>query len=122
MAQCLVELFFKKLFGNNEVEAALQKLDQLTRDEAWMAIAETWDAARDRRYLAGDQLQRDVQQWLSPPDPSTNHDLLSKKAHETGNVSWFFKSHALTEWKTMGSFLWIHGKRMIFNLSGFNSY
>jgi hypothetical protein len=47
MAQCVIELFFKKLFGNNEVEAALQKLDQLTRDEAWMVIAETWDAARD---------------------------------------------------------------------------
>jgi hypothetical protein len=40
-------LFLKKLFGDNEVEAALQKLDQLTRGEAWMAIAETWDAARD---------------------------------------------------------------------------
>ena len=47
MAQCVIGLFFKKLFGDNEVEAALQKLDQLTRGEAWMAIAETWDTARD---------------------------------------------------------------------------
>ena len=47
IAQCVTGLFLKKLFGDNEVEAALQKLDQLTRGEAWMAIAETWDAARD---------------------------------------------------------------------------
>jgi hypothetical protein len=49
MAQCVIELFFKKLFGNNEVEAALEKLDQLTQDEAWTVIVETWDAARDLR-------------------------------------------------------------------------
>ena len=47
MAQCVIELFFKKLSGNNEVEASLQKLDQLTQEEGWVAIAETWDAARD---------------------------------------------------------------------------
>ena len=47
MAQCVIELFFKKMIGDNEVEVALQKLDQLTQDEVWMAIAETWDAARD---------------------------------------------------------------------------
>jgi hypothetical protein len=49
MAKCVIELFFKKLFGNSEVEGTLQKLDQLTQDETWMAIAETWDAARDIR-------------------------------------------------------------------------
>ena len=161
MAQCVVELFFKKLFEKNEVEAALQKLDQLTQDEARMAVAQTLGVAhglkegtqhlhdfidffqvfvvldgelstrllflyspfrfRDRRHLAGNQLQRDVRQWLSPPDPSTNHDFVWK-AHHTGTASWFFKSHVLTEWKKTGSFLWIHGKRMIFNPSARNSY
>jgi hypothetical protein len=58
---------------------------------------------------------------LSPPDPSTINNPLSKKAHEIGIVSWFFKSHALPEWKKTGSFLWIHGKRMTFNLSARNS-
>jgi hypothetical protein len=62
-------------------------------------------------YLAGDQLQKDVQHWLSPPDPSTNHDFVWK-AHHAGTASWFFESDAIIEWKKTGSFLWIHGKRM----------
>ena len=41
MSQCVIESFFKKLFGKNEVEAALKKLDQLTQDEARMAVAQT---------------------------------------------------------------------------------
>ena len=73
------------------------------------------------QYLAGDRLQRDVQNWLSPPDPSTNHELVWK-AHHTGTASWFLEGDVLAEWKKMGSFLWIHGKRMIFNLSACDSY
>ena len=41
MSQCVTELFTKKLFGKNEVEDAVQKLDQLTQDEARMAVAQT---------------------------------------------------------------------------------
>ena len=63
--------------------------------------------------VAGDQLQRDVRHWLSPPDPSTNHDFIWK-AHHTGTASWLFDSNALKEWKKTGSFLWVHGKRMAF--------
>ena len=62
------------------------------------------------------RLEKDVQQWLSPPDPSMNHRFFWK-AHHTGTSSWFFESDILTKWKKTGSFLWIYGKRMIFNLS-----
>jgi hypothetical protein len=65
---------------------------------------------RDQRCLVGDQLQWDVQHWLSPPDPSKNHDFVWK-THHTGTSAWFFESKALAEWKASGSFLWIHGKR-----------
>jgi len=34
--------FAKKLFGESEVEAVLQKLDRLTRDEARMTVAQTF--------------------------------------------------------------------------------
>ena len=64
-------------------------------------------------YLAGDQLQWDVQHWLSPPDPSMNHNFVSEARH-TGTAAWFFESKALAEWKATGSLLWIHGKRMFF--------
>jgi hypothetical protein len=69
-----------------------------------------------RRHPVGDQLRRDVQHWLSPPDPSTNHNFV-RKARHCGTAAWFFKSSLLTEWKTRGSLLWIHGKRMFFEPS-----
>jgi len=56
-----------------------------------------------------DQLQRDVQRWLSPPDPSTNHNFVWE-AHKPGTAEWFLQSNVLTEWKAKGSLLWIHGK------------
>ena len=40
-AYLFLETFFKKLFGQKEVEDALKKLDALTMEEARMAIAET---------------------------------------------------------------------------------
>jgi hypothetical protein len=41
MAQCAVEKFAKKLLGERQVEAVLQKLDRLTQDEARMAVTQT---------------------------------------------------------------------------------
>ena len=70
---------------------------------------------RDQPCVVGDQLQRDVQHWLSPPDPSKNHDFVWK-AHHTGTSAWFFESKALAEWKATGSLLWMHGKRRFFPL------
>ena len=40
-AQCVVEKFAKKLLGESEVEAVLQRLDRLTKDEARMTVAQT---------------------------------------------------------------------------------
>jgi hypothetical protein len=70
---------------------------------------------QDRPLSVGDQLQKDVEHWLSPPDPSTNQNFVSKARHK-GTAAWFFESSALTEWKTKGSLLWIHGKRTSFEL------
>ena len=41
MAQLVLEKFAKKLFGESEVEAVLQRLDRLTHDEARMTVAQT---------------------------------------------------------------------------------
>jgi hypothetical protein len=41
MTQCNIEKFVKKLFGENEVEAVLQRLDRLTQDEARTTAAQT---------------------------------------------------------------------------------
>ena len=41
MAQCAIEKFAKKLLGESEVEAVLQRLNRLTRDEAQMTVTQT---------------------------------------------------------------------------------
>ena len=41
MTQCNIEKFVKKLFGENEIEAVLQRLDRLTQDEARTTAAQT---------------------------------------------------------------------------------
>ena len=58
----------------------------------------------------GDQVQRDVYAWLSPPDPSTNHNIACE-AHHNGTAQWFIQGSTLSEWKASGSLLWIYGMR-----------
>ena len=41
VAQCATEKFAKKLLGDSEIEAVLQRLDRLTQDEARMTVAQT---------------------------------------------------------------------------------
>ena len=65
---------------------------------------------RDNGIVLGDQLQKDVQHWLSPPNPSTNQNFVRKARHK-GTAAWFFESSVLTGWKGKESLLWIHGKR-----------
>jgi hypothetical protein len=41
LTQCNAEKLVKKLFGENDVEAVLQRLDRLTQDEARITAAQT---------------------------------------------------------------------------------
>jgi hypothetical protein len=60
--------------------------------------------------ITGNQLRDNLLRWLSPPDSSTNHNIASK-AHHNGTAEWFFRGSIFNQWRTTGSFLWIHGKR-----------
>ena len=48
--------------------------------------------------------------WLSPTDPSINHNIL-RMAHNEGTAAWFFQGKIFIEWKSTGCLLLIHGKR-----------
>jgi hypothetical protein len=125
----------KKLIGYNDIEDALKRLDMLTQEEARMASAQLLKVANaiddrvDRMerswfpnrihaghagsiILTGNQLRQDLRRWLSPPDPSTNHNIACN-AHHKGTATWFFEGRTYKEWKSTGSdsLLWIHGKR-----------
>jgi hypothetical protein len=56
------------------------------------------------------QLRDSIHKWLSPPDPSTNHNIACGTHHKKP-ATWFFEGNIYREWKSKGSLLWIHGKR-----------
>ena len=89
-----------------------RSVEQYEQDETFVVYPVPFVAETDC-VSVGDQLQRDVRYWLSPPDPSTNHNFV-RKLRLSGTAAWFFESNAITEWKETGSLLWIHGKRMFF--------
>ncbi|KAH9009371.1 hypothetical protein EDB83DRAFT_463377 [Lactarius deliciosus] len=55
------------------------------------------------------RIKRFLRTWLSPADPSTNHNIARSAQHE-GTAVWFFQGRIFIEWKSTGSLLWIHGK------------
>jgi NACHT domain len=74
-----------------------------------IAIAD-WD---HRDCLAGDDLQRNIFGWLSPPDPWKNYHIACE-SHHGGSAAWFIEGNTFSEWKAseaQSSLLWVHGKR-----------
>jgi hypothetical protein len=65
---------------------------------------------RASHALAGNQVRENLRKWLSPPDPSTNHNIACA-AHHEGSATWFSQGSMFKDWKLTGSLLWIHGKR-----------
>jgi hypothetical protein len=76
---------------------------------SWLKEAET-------KSNSGDQLREKIQKWLSPPDPSINHNA-AYEAHHNGTATWFLKGFIYNEWKEAGSLLWTHGNRRVFHSS-----
>ena len=61
--------------------------------------------------LSGNQFRKSIRKWLSPSDPSTNHNIACG-THQKKTATWFFEGSIFQEWKSTGSLLWIHGKRL----------
>ena len=47
MADCNAVKFVKKLLGDNEIDAVLQRLGRLTQDEAQITAAQTLEVVHD---------------------------------------------------------------------------
>ena len=67
---------------------------------------------RDRIFCPGTQIEQDIHKWFSPPDPSTNYNIACE-AHYKGTAAWFFQGKKFKDWMSIGSLLWIHGKRKL---------
>ena len=67
----------------------------------------------ETKTTLGDQLREKIQKWLSPPDPSINHNTQCEAQHD-GSATWFVEGPVYNKWKATGSLLWTHGNRMVF--------
>ncbi|KAN0129357.1 hypothetical protein V8E53_012841 [Lactarius tabidus] len=66
-------------------------------------------AANDIDEIKWNQFIQLLRSWLSPADPSTNHNI-ARKAQHNGTAAWLFEGQIIIKWKSIGSLLWIHGK------------
>ena len=65
----------------------------------------------EQRYFIADAHWKTIYQWLSPPDPSSNHNN-SCLEHQPTTGDWFIDSNKFMTWKTVSnSVLWLHGIR-----------
>ena len=94
----------------DQVRAVVQQtaanVDQVKRSSSNLTSAHY----RSSRTLSGHQSREIIHRWLSPPDPSTNHNIACGTHHKK-SASWFFQGSIFQEWKSSGSLLWVHGKR-----------
>jgi hypothetical protein len=89
------------------IQQAADDVDQVKRSWSLNRIGTRFVGSN---IISGDQLRHDLRIWLSPPDPSTNHNIACN-AHHEGTATWFFRGSIYQDWKSKGSLLWIHGKR-----------
>ncbi|OCH87555.1 hypothetical protein OBBRIDRAFT_149093 [Obba rivulosa] len=93
-----IELIMEAMNGIQDI---LAKIDHvITEGVASKAIIQN---------IASKQKRNEMRKWLSPPDPSINHNVARSSYHE-GTAKWFIRSEIFEEWKMSGSLLWVHGK------------
>ncbi|KAH9046075.1 ankyrin repeat-containing domain protein [Lactarius hengduanensis] len=105
--------FLHRLLGGTDIEDALRRLDKLTQEEARMIMAQVLKFTHDLMSATNeqnrDQLREKHRGWLSPPNPSVNHNVACN-AHQGGTTAWLLPNDSFKEWQKGGSLLWIHGK------------
>jgi hypothetical protein len=82
-------------------------VDQVKRSSSSNLMSTDYGALH---IISENQLRENIHKWLSPPDPSTNHNIACGTHHKK-TATWFFQGSIFQEWKSTGSLLWIHGKR-----------
>jgi hypothetical protein len=95
--------------NHSDGKEAKQVIDQVKRSSSPNLINTDYGPLH---IIPENQLQDSIHKWLSPPDPSTNHNIACD-IHHKKTATWFFQGSIFREWKSStGSLLWIDGKRV----------
>ena len=98
---------------DDRVQQSASVVDEIKRLSSLNFISADYRALPN---LSGNQFRESIHKWLSPPDPSTNHNIACGTHHKK-TATWFFEGSIFQDWKSSGSLLWIHGKRLLYPLS-----
>jgi hypothetical protein len=93
-----------------KVRGVDDKVDQVHRSLFFFRLSH---CPKGSDSFTGNQLRDNLLRWLSPPDPSINHNI-AYKAHHSDTAQWFLQGNIFDQWKSTDPFLWIHGKRALF--------
>jgi len=114
--------YLKQLAGTNEIADALQRFDKLEQGELLTVMAQI---STDTRGLKDDAKEtkadvkeiiskmdtrerenflRHLQEWLSPPELSTNYEL-GLEAYHKGTATWFIEGEIFQEWDSTARYL-----------------
>jgi hypothetical protein len=96
---------------NVVMQQTANDVDQIKRSSTLNLICA--GAVEPYVFLSGKQLRESTHKWLSPPDPSKNHNIACNTHHKK-TADWFFQGGIYQEWKSNGSLLWVHGKRSFY--------
>ena len=99
----------RMLAVDDRVAAVDDRIDQVIRSSSVDLISAAYSALP---IISDIQLRENIHGWLSPPDPSTNHNIACDTHHKKP-ATWFFQGNIYREWKSKGSLLWVHGKRTL---------
>ena len=89
------------------VQGLYDKVDQVNRESSPNTISLTLQSSQ---IFPGIDLRERLRSWLSPPNPSINHNIACDAQHK-GSAQWFFRGSIFGQWKSTVPFLWVHGKR-----------
>ena len=95
------EMYFREYvtesIGGTVIKDALSRLDRLTQEAIKTA---TVSPVKHQMLIQRNRV------WLSPPDPSTNHNIASHAQHE-GTATWFFEGSISEKWKSKSTTPWL---------------
>ncbi|KAH9024217.1 hypothetical protein EDB85DRAFT_1829089, partial [Lactarius pseudohatsudake] len=113
----------------NELKDVDDKMDVVIKGRRGLGRTQRWFSmtcnvcdeplcycSSDFNLFIGNQLRESLRRWVTPPDPSTNHNIACD-IHHRGTAEWFFQGSLFSEWKFAGSLLWIYGKLLTLSSS-----
>lgn len=96
--------------GVKEVSSVVRQSADAADVERGLCSSLTTVDSCDLLILTERKLREKLKFWLSPLDPSIDHNN-ARNTHHGGTACWFFQGNNFKEWKSTASLLWVHGNR-----------